>query len=160
MPDLYPEDYNENKETLLDKLSDITGFIGDIMLWPVDKLMELDLNKGKKMTIKWLGLLPSAGFDVSEYEIPEKGKFNNGGMIEIYYRGRQVLSMSNNWSSFYLKSFIKFDTDDYKWGDVDNTMITSKKDLVRYLESVREEVYPNMNKCDIVDKLLDVAEDL
>lgn len=159
MPDLYPEDYNENKETLLDKLSDITGFIGDIMLWPVDKLMELDMNKGKKMTIKWLGLLPSAGFDVSEYEIPEKGKFDNGGMIEIYYRGKCVLSMSNEWSFFWIKSFIQYD-EDVKWGSVENVKISSKKDLVRFLEAVREEVYPNMNKCDIVDKLLDVTEDL
>lgn len=162
MADWYPEDISdEKKESFIkEKLSDFAGLAALLITWPLDKLIELDLDKGKKMTIKWLEMLPDAGFDVSEYEIPKKGEFNNGGMIEIYYRGRQVLSMSNNWSSFYLKSFIKFDTDDYKWGDVDNTMITSKKDLVRYLESVREEVYPDPIKCDIVDKLLDVAEDL
>ena len=155
MPDLYPDHLDKS---LSDRLSDISFFINDLLLWPVDKLMELDMNKGKKMTIKWLGLLPSAGFDLSDYEIPEKGKFN-GGMIEIYYRGKHVLSMSNEWSFFWIKSFIQYD-EDVKWGSVENVKISSKKDLVRFLEAVREEVYPDMNKCDIVDRLLDVAEDL
>ncbi len=156
MADLYPEDYSN--ESILDKLSDVTSFIGDIVLWPVEKLIELDLNKGKKMTIKWLGLLPLAGFDLSDYEIPEKGKFSSG-MIDIYYRGKRILSMSNEWSFFWIKSFIQYD-EDVKWGSVENVKISSKKDLVRFLEEVREEVYPDMNKCDIVDRLLDVAEDL
>ena len=106
MADWYPEDISdEKKESFIkEKLSDLAGLAALLITWPLDKLIELDLDKGKKMTIKWLENLPNAGFDVSEYEIPEKGKFGAGGMIEIYYRGKWVLSMSNEWSFFWIKS--------------------------------------------------------
>ena len=152
----------ETGELIKEKLEDIALFVyNDIILWPADKIIELSLNKGMKMTIKWLKLLPTAGFDVSEYEIPQDST-SGGGMIEVFYKGRKVLEMSNSWSYFYLVSFVEYlDAEEVpNWGQLDPIKITSKKDLVRYLESVRETVYPDLNKLNVMDLLLDVAQDL
>ena len=126
----------------------------------VNRDMEKKLSdKLMQMTINLIALLPAAGFQVSNPQDVADGKT----IIEISYKGRKVLEMSSDyWSYYNVTSFVEYlDAEEIpnreQLGEA--AKITSKHDLVTYLESIREKVYPDLNKINIMDMLLDVAQD-
>lgn len=130
----------------------------------VNKDMENKKSSDKfmRMTIRWLTFLPTAGFSVAVYGNPQDA-INNREFVKIRYKGRKVLEMSNYWDYCYLTSFVEYlDTEEIpnrkQLGEA--VKITSKSDLVNYLESLREKVYPDLSKLNVMDMLLDVAQDI
>lgn len=126
----------------------------------VNRDMEKKLyEKLMLMTIKLITRLPAAGFQVSNPQ-----EVSDRALIEIRYKGRKVLEISSDyWSYYYVTSFVEYlDAEEIpnheQLGEA--VKITSKSDLVRYLESIREKVYPDLNKINVMDMLLDVAQDV
>lgn len=125
-----------------------------------NRTMEKKLSdKLMLMTINLIALLPAAGFQVSNPQDAADDKT----IIEISYKGRKVLEISSDyWSYYNIVSFVEYlDAEEIpnheQLGEA--AKITSKHDLVTYLESIREKVYPDLNKINIMDMLLDVAQD-